>query len=217
MCKDKSLEQRVNNMIQDDEIDLRELFKKLWKGKLFIITFTLVVTILAGIYAFLKIPIYKGTISYEIGQVITDKNINVNNKEISIIDIDDASNLKEIISRKFSTKDEKEKGIFTNVLIPRGTSNIIVVDIQNSSKEKIDKKLDEITKFIETRQDKRIKFYSFENAKIKTTAVISKDILSNPIKPNKKMIIAVAFVTGFILSIFLLFFIDFIKSFKEEK
>ncbi|WP_164968113.1 Wzz/FepE/Etk N-terminal domain-containing protein [Arcobacter sp. CECT 8986] len=210
------MEQRVNNMIEDDEIDLRELFKKLWKGKLFIIIFTLVVTILAGIYAFLKTPIYNGTISYEIGQVITDKNINLNNKEISIIDIDDASNLKEIISRKFSTKDE-EKGIFTNALIPRGTSNIIVVDVQNSNKEKINKKLDEITKFIETRQDKRIKFYSFNNAKIKKTSVLSKDISSKAIKPNKKIIIAVAFVSGFILSIFLLFFIDFIKSFKEEK
>jgi len=39
----------------------------------------------------------------------------------------------------------------------------------------------------------------------------------NPIKPKKKLIITVAFITGFILSIFLVFFIEFIKSFKEEK
>ncbi len=38
-----------------------------------------------------------------------------------------------------------------------------------------------------------------------------------PIKPKKKLIVIVAFITGFILSIFLVFFIEFIRSFKEEK
>ena len=39
----------------------------------------------------------------------------------------------------------------------------------------------------------------------------------NPIKPNKKLIIIVAFITGFILSIFLVFLIEFIKSLKEQE
>lgn len=38
-----------------------------------------------------------------------------------------------------------------------------------------------------------------------------------PVKPKKKLIVIVAFVTGFILSIFLVFFMEFIKGFKEEK
>jgi uncharacterized protein involved in exopolysaccharide biosynthesis len=38
-----------------------------------------------------------------------------------------------------------------------------------------------------------------------------------PIKPKKRLIVTVAFVTGFILSIFLVFFIEFIKGFKEEE
>ena len=40
---------------------------------------------------------------------------------------------------------------------------------------------------------------------------------NHPIKPKKKLIVIVAFVTGFILSIFLVFFIEFIRSEKEEK
>jgi len=38
-----------------------------------------------------------------------------------------------------------------------------------------------------------------------------------PIKPKKKLIVIVAFITSFILSIFLVFFIEFIKNFKESE
>lgn len=41
-------------------------------------------------------------------------------------------------------------------------------------------------------------------------------MFDHPIKPKKKLIITVAFITGLILSIFLVFFIEFIKSFKEN-
>jgi len=39
----------------------------------------------------------------------------------------------------------------------------------------------------------------------------------NPVKPKKKLIIIVAFITGFILSIFLVFLLEFIKSLKESE
>jgi hypothetical protein len=39
----------------------------------------------------------------------------------------------------------------------------------------------------------------------------------HPIKPKKKLIVVVAFITGLILSIFLVFFLEFIKGFKEEE
>jgi len=39
----------------------------------------------------------------------------------------------------------------------------------------------------------------------------------HPIKPKKKLIIIIAFITGLILSIFLVFFLEFVKSFKEEE
>ena len=37
-----------------------------------------------------------------------------------------------------------------------------------------------------------------------------------PVKPKKKLIIVVAFVTGLILSVFLVFFMEFFKGLKEE-
>ncbi len=40
---------------------------------------------------------------------------------------------------------------------------------------------------------------------------------NHPIKPKKKLIIIIAFITGLILSIFLVFFLEFVKSFKKEE
>jgi len=42
-------------------------------------------------------------------------------------------------------------------------------------------------------------------------------IYDNPIKPKKKLIVIITFITSLILSIFIIFFIELIKSFKEEK
>jgi len=42
--------------IEEDEIDLRELFQTLWDKKLFIVVFTTLVTALAVVYALMKTP-----------------------------------------------------------------------------------------------------------------------------------------------------------------
>jgi uncharacterized protein involved in exopolysaccharide biosynthesis len=52
---------------QEDEIDLKELFKTLWLKKNFILGITATITILAGVYAFNKTPIYQATAIVEIG------------------------------------------------------------------------------------------------------------------------------------------------------
>ncbi|SFV53060.1 chain length determinant protein [hydrothermal vent metagenome] len=41
--------------------------------------------------------------------------------------------------------------------------------------------------------------------------------LDHPVKPKKKLIVAIAFITGLILSIFLIFFYEFIKGLKDEE
>ncbi len=58
-----------------------------------------------------------------------------------------------------------------------------------------------------------LKPYNYKNSK-----VIGK-IMTNDyaVEPKKKLIVIVAFITGFILSIFLVFFMQFIKNGKDEK
>ena len=43
--------------LQEDEIDLRELFKTLWSYKKFILIFTFMITFIALIYVLLKVEI----------------------------------------------------------------------------------------------------------------------------------------------------------------
>lgn len=55
--------------------------------------------------------------------------------------------------------------------------------------------------------------HNYKNSEV-VGAIITNDY---PIKPKKKLIVVVAFVTGLILSIFLVFFLEFIRGTKEEK
>ncbi len=61
-------------------------------------------------------------------------------------------------------------------------------------------------------QQDKLKLGSIQNVKI-----ISSLSYDKPVKPKKKLIVIVAFITGLILSIFLVFFMEFMRSFKEEK
>ncbi|MFT7004967.1 MAG: LPS O-antigen subunit length determinant protein (WzzB/FepE family) [Sulfurimonas sp.] len=88
------------------------------------------------------------------------------------------------------------------------------------SLEGFEKEKDNIELFkIQALKEKLIKLevlmrpYNYKN-----TEVVG-NIMTNDyaIKPKKKLIVIVAFVTGLILSIFIVFFMEFIKGFKEEE
>jgi uncharacterized protein involved in exopolysaccharide biosynthesis len=55
--------------------------------------------------------------------------------------------------------------------------------------------------------------YNYKNSEI-IGKIITNDY---PVKPKKKLIVIVAFITGFILSIFLVFFFNFIRDNNQEK
>jgi uncharacterized protein involved in exopolysaccharide biosynthesis len=64
------------------------------------------------------------------------------------------------------------------------------------------------------RHQEKVKLYKDSNAKVRMTQIIWNITISdNPIKPKKKLIIIVAFITGLMLLIFL----EFIQSIKEEE
>ena len=63
-----------NNYLQEDEIDLKEIFKFLINSKKLLIAITLVITTLGAIYTFQKVPEYKSTALIEIGGYNTFSN-----------------------------------------------------------------------------------------------------------------------------------------------
>ncbi|PUE67503.1 Wzz/FepE/Etk N-terminal domain-containing protein [Arcobacter lacus] len=185
--------------LQEDEIDLRELFKTLWKHKIFILVFTSMVTFIALIYVLLKnpIPIYQGKMYLEIGQ-IQDKNF-------APMSIEKVTDLAYILNLEFKV----------NSNIPKNTFNLIEITFDNIDKNVISETLTRVKGFVLEKHKKLISFY--ESAIM--TKQIGDIIISNePInKPKKSLIITAAFVTGFILSIFLVFFMQFIRTLKKEE
>lgn len=184
--------------LQEDEIDLRELFKTLWKHKIFILVFTSMVTFIALIYVLLKnpIPIYQRKMYLEIGQ-IQDKNF-------APMSIEKVTDLAYILNLEFRV----------NSNIPKNTFNLIEITFDNVDKNVINETLKKVKDFVIEKHKKLISFY--ESA-IMTKQIGDITISNEPInKPKKSLIITVAFVTGFILSIFLVFFIEFIRTLKKE-
>ena len=97
----------------------------------------------------------------------------------------------------------KEKKVLTREEL-RNLNNQITIDIP--------KKILDVEYKI-----KEEKFKISKNNLVDTSIVGDIQINDNPIKPKKKLIVVVSFITAFILSIFLVFFMAFISGIKEEK
>ena len=63
-------------IIQEDEIDLRELFLTIWRKKVFIVLLTFIVTVSSILYINFKPyePLYQGKLLVEIGEVFNKNN-----------------------------------------------------------------------------------------------------------------------------------------------
>ena len=187
-----------NKILNEDEIDLRELFKTIWDKRFFIIIFTFIITLISFIYVLLKnpTPVYEGILSVQIGEIQSE---NFGNKIIET-----PQNLSYILEIEFKV----------NPNIAKGTTSILEIKYSNEDKARIKTILEDVKNFIITKHENDTSFYK---NKIMTKQIgdikISEEAIN---KPKKALIVTVAFITGFILSIFLVFFIQFIQSIKKE-
>lgn len=186
--------------IQEDEIDLRELFNTLIKNKNKIILITLAITFVATVYALMKnpIPIYQGKVLLEIGEIQSEN--------FGTSYFDNPNNLSTVMSSKF-------KNISAST--PKSTNNLMELIASNSNKNLIKDDLNNAITFVLNRHKEKASFYSNY---IMTKQIGNININNTPINtPKKKLIIVVAFITGLILSIFLVFFLEFIRNEKEHQ
>ena len=302
----------------EDEIDLKELFNTIWEKRLFVAIFTLIVTLCAGIYVFVKTPIYEVKSIIEIGFIekqlvedssvieqklnvifnVDDKNINNDPKKgiiSSIIQMKTVKNFIEVkteaVSNEIAIAKSKEILDYAQklyepkieqykTLVNNDISNIedeikflknekmkMLTDKVESSKANLEKYNQEINSLYKSNTNANDKISSMivsvqmvnyqnliENAQnvLKTSSLEIEQILKDtipklqqkkevikfktseqnltntrlvgnyvtseyPAKPKKVLIIVVAFVTGFILSIFIVFLINFIRNNKITK
>ncbi|WP_419678370.1 Wzz/FepE/Etk N-terminal domain-containing protein [Aliarcobacter lanthieri] len=317
--------------IQEDEIDLKELFKIIWDYKKFILIFTAIFTILSIIYVSIKTPIYEVKSLIEIGSYKIEKQDKDGFKIIEMNYIDDADHLSKRLSTIFIDLREhienKEFDI-TKINTVKGMKNFIEISSESISNANAIEGLNEVIEYIRSEHskllddvkeknefdvknisltiknikedklvniDKKIDLYNqnilnleeqmksveetlkninkldpsisalklmekrdilnviIENKSNLYDLIEKKENLINveinklldrkkilealslphnlknselvgsvlvneyPVKPKKSLIVVVAFVTGFILSIFLVFFMQFIKSLKKQK
>ena len=176
-----------NRYIQEDEIDLRELFKIIWDKKIFIILFTIVVTVLAGIYAYSKTPIYEAKALIEIGEY------KINNTSKNFVD--DSSNLEKKLSTLFvdMEKNLKDKtSQISNISIVKGLKNFLEIKSEATSNEDAKNEIIKVLNFVQNehekilddvRKQKEMELRNIDlqisDIKLKSVALIDKKIENN--------------------------------------
>ena len=116
-----------NKIIIEDEIELKELFSVIWQRKIFVISFTLLITIVSIIYAYTKTPIYEVKSIMEIGflenKVIDDPAV-VEQKLNIIFGVEDKN-----------TNSNPEKGIITSIKKDKDVKNFIEIKTEAISND----------------------------------------------------------------------------------
>lgn len=130
--------------LQEDEIDLRELFKTIWDKKVFIIVFTFVITLIAAIYAYNKTPIYEAKALVEIGEY----KLNSTTKN----SIDDATALEKKLTTIYvdMEKNLKDKtSEISNIAIVKGLKNFLEIKSEATSNEDAKNEILKVLTFVQ--------------------------------------------------------------------
>ena len=133
-----------NRYIQEDEIDLRELFKIIWDKKIFIIIFTLAITVLATVYTYSKTPIYEAKALLEIGEYKknpVDDAVALE-KKLSTIFIDMEKNLKDKTSQ------------ISNISVVKGLKNFLEIKSESTSNEEAKNEILKVLTFVQNQHEK---------------------------------------------------------------
>ena len=132
------------NFYQEDEIDLKELFKILWAKKILIISITFIITLLAGIYAFNKTPIYEATAIVEIGNYKNNNNVLVDSvpelvKKLNLLFIDLLKNEKD------------KKATITSISTTKGVSGFLDIKSESISNELAISEINKVVAYIQNK------------------------------------------------------------------
>ena len=128
--------------------------------------------------------------------------------------IENTNDLASLINITFNENSSFSKEENPNALLKKDTTKILEITYFGENKDNIKNKLEKIKEFIMVRHQKLSNFYDIA---VQTEQIgdikISEEAIN---EPKTALIVTVAFITGFILSIFLVFFIQFIQSIKKE-
>ena len=121
--------------IQEDEIDLKELFKTIGKNKKFIFIFTTIITLFAVVYSLIVPKTYEVKAVLEIGSYSNSNSNSIENpqnliKRVEITYIDNAS--------------KEDDTTLVSVNLVKGTTNLLELIVNAPSNEKGKEKIENI-------------------------------------------------------------------------
>ena len=147
---------RVDTYIEEDEIDLRELFSTLTKNKLTIITITALITLLAIIYVLLKTPTYEVKSNLMVGYI----GLNQEGQKINIADPDTIAKRLNLV---FNVEDKIEVDEFisevSSISINKKLTNFITIKTEAISNEEALKKNKEVITYVQELYQPKIDRY----------------------------------------------------------
>jgi len=138
--------------------------------------------------------------------------IDIQKKRLNLVVEDINKNKQFIIKIKKNIKNYEDK------LLNISEQDVALAGIYTIEIGKKQTELNNVTNKIYELKSTRSDFeLSISPVSIQRAVIIGKvEVLDEPIKPNKKLMVIVAFITGLILSIFLALFLEFLRGIKEE-
>ena len=280
--------QNNTQYIEEDKIDIRELFSVLKRRKKLIWSVTALFTLLALIYVFVAKPVYEVKTMIELGQIdakpidnvndikqklLYEYQVNAKGKKIELprvktISVPKKSNrilsliihsnnneegityIQTVINKietqykektdaytnsqkeliKLTQQDitensinliqlQKELDIYHQKIISLKSEDAALAGIYALQIGQNQTDLQELKKYISELKIKEQELkLSITPLMMKPTHIVGKiETLENPIKPKKLLIVIVAFITGLMLSLFLAFFLEFIRNGREKE
>jgi uncharacterized protein involved in exopolysaccharide biosynthesis len=139
-----------NYAMQEDEIDLRELFKTLVKHKIKIVLITLAVTISAVIYALSAPKVYEAKAILKMGEY---KTVNSNDKIVIANSAELSKELEILYIDILKNKTDREAKI-EKIEVPKNQKNFLEITANGSSNEAAEKELHNVVDYVQEKHKK---------------------------------------------------------------
>ena len=207
------------NEMEEQVISLSEIFEALKKRWIMIVAITLTATIVSGIISFFVIdPVYETSTKVFIGKDESDdaayNSSDINMYQQLLQTYAQAIKTKDLVNRAISglSYDELEASSVVDALTVNPISSTQILEIKYKSKDAEEAKdvLKGITdEFIVTAKE------LVPNGNVRVIEEV--ELPENPVSPNKKMNIAIAFLLGLMVSVGLVFLLEYLDNTYKNK
>ena len=207
------------NEMEEQVISLSEIFEALKKRWIMIVAITLTATIISGVISFFVInPVYEASTKVFIGKEESDdaayNSSDINMYQQLLQTYAQAIKTKDLVNRAISglSYDELEASSVVDALTVNPISSTQILEIKYKSKDAEEAKdvLKGITdEFIVTAKE------LVPNGNVRVIEEV--ELPENPVSPNKKMNIAIAFLLGLMVSVGLVFLLEYLDNTYKNK